>query len=235
MLKFLGNGSAFNNRRDNNSAYFKHDKTLVLIDAGSTVFKNALNKNIFADVSEVFIAITHLHMDHCGSIGQIIMYLYYKMNIRPTVIFPQTDIINILDSSGITRDMYNIVITDDKYIIHNHDNEMITLKIMKSSHVDTIDSYSFLFNYLDKYRFYYSGDAKSIPETVLSDFKNKTIDVIYQDTCGVTNQGNAHLNIEDLCLLIPKEYRNKVYCMHLDQTLEDKYIEDKGFNVAKVV
>ena len=41
MLKFIGTGSAFNTELGNTSAYIKQNKTLLLIDAGPTVFARA--------------------------------------------------------------------------------------------------------------------------------------------------------------------------------------------------
>ena len=73
MLKFLGTGNAFSQK--NTSAYFIHDNQLFLFDCGETVFKQIQKFKLIEKVKKVNIFLTHLHSDHCGSIGSLIFYL----------------------------------------------------------------------------------------------------------------------------------------------------------------
>ncbi|WP_027625614.1 MBL fold metallo-hydrolase [Clostridium lundense] len=58
----------------NTSAYIKDNETLLLIDCGETVFKKILEKSLMAGVKQVHILITHMHLDHIGSLGGFIEF-----------------------------------------------------------------------------------------------------------------------------------------------------------------
>lgn len=76
-IKFLGNGSAFNEELGNNSAFIKDEKLnkLLLIDCGSSVFGSLLKAGILNGVKEVNVLITHLHPDHVGSLGDLFFFI----------------------------------------------------------------------------------------------------------------------------------------------------------------
>ena len=82
--------------------------------------------------------------------------------------------------------------------------------------------------------FYYSGDANGISYTIVDKLKNGQICRIYQDTCGLDYEGNAHLSLRKLCDTIPCKLRNKVYCMHLDKNITVEDIKHNGFNVVDI-
>ena len=81
---------------------------------------------------------------------------------------------------------------------------------------------------------YYSGDANNISVSIVNRIMNGEIDRAYQDTCGLDYQGNNHLSLKKLCSIVQPEFRNKIYCMHLDKHITNEEIRDKGFNVAEV-
>jgi hypothetical protein len=47
-------------------------------------------------------------------------------------------------------------------------------------------------------KIYYSGDSNSIKSSVLERLKNGDIDRLYQDTCKLDYEGNAHLSLRRL-------------------------------------
>ena len=108
----------------------------------------------------------------------------------------------------------------------------VSIEFLPVSHVDTIPSYGFIMKLNDK-MFYYSGDANNLNNKILDKLKNGQIYRIYQDTCGLDYEGNSHLSLKKLCKIVPKEFRNKVYCMHLDKYITEKEIKDNGFNVVE--
>ena len=92
MLKFIGTGSAFNTDMINNSAFIKEETTLFIIDSGETAFARMKNLKLFDDIENVYIAITHTHSDHIGSLGSLVAYLNIFCNIvvllpRPSGVF----------------------------------------------------------------------------------------------------------------------------------------------------
>lgn len=79
---------------------------------------------------------------------------------------------------------------------------------------------------------FYSGDATN------TYFKNNVVgklnhfDILYVDTCKADYEGNVHLSLRELTELIPKKYRHKVWCMHLDEGFVREEAEALGFNVV---
>ncbi len=74
MLSFIGCGSAFAVKNKNNSAFFIDKNTLNLFDCGETVFESIINKNILKGIKKVNIFLSHLHSDHCGSLGTFVFF-----------------------------------------------------------------------------------------------------------------------------------------------------------------
>jgi hypothetical protein len=79
---------------------------------------------------------------------------------------------------------------------------------------------------------YYSGDNNNIPSGILQSLN--FIDEIYQDTCLADYDGNVHLSLRKLCELIPKEYRHKVHCMHIDCDELIEKAKTEGFNIVEI-
>lgn len=229
LLKFLGNGSAFNPFLNDTGAYFKIGKTLFMIDCGSSVFKAALRKNIFEEIKRVCVVITHLHMDHCGSLSQLIMYLLYKKCVKPLIIFPNEEIKELLRITGVTEDMYDYI-SDREVVISGG----VCIRFIDSTHVDKIKCYSIEIENLNGANIYYSGDSGEIPSQILEKYLSGEYDAFFQDTCGEYIPGKVHLNIEVLCRLIPIGKRNRLYCIHLDTLLNKNMIIEKGFNTVNI-
>lgn len=63
-------------------------------------------------------------------------------------------------------------------------------------------------------------------------FFNGDIKELYQDTCNLEYEGNPHMSIKELAKIIPAEYRNRVFCMHIDESLyaNEYKIHEYGFN-----
>jgi ribonuclease BN (tRNA processing enzyme) len=232
-LKFLGRGSAFNVKEGNTSAYIKQDDMLLLIDCGESIFQKIVEKKLLDDVKEVNILITHLHSDHCGSLSSLIMYCYYCKGIKPNIYHPDIeDIKNFLNSTGACySNLWNYM---DRKMLNNDYNLNITPLIM--SHVNELNSYGYhVVDEISKQNVIYSGDTNSIDSFFVSfecyRWKNT---ISYHDTCLADYDGNVHTSLRRLCELVPKEYRNKVYCMHLDcdELIEKAKLE--GFNVVEV-
>ena len=102
---FSGCGAAFNAKENNTSCFFLDaaDKNMLLIDCGSTVFKEMASKSIVLDenqnvigfgdtplkpgdqlrslfdvVDKLFVYITHTHCDHVGSLASLMDYFQWR-------------------------------------------------------------------------------------------------------------------------------------------------------------
>lgn len=231
MIKFTGRGSAFNTELGNTSAFVKNDNSLLVIDCGGTVFHRLQELNLLDGVENLYIIITHTHPDHVGSLGELIFYSYYILKHIPTIFFPNKELIEgFLASIGVSTEMYKL---NNFEIVDVNDISLgkFNIKFLPVSHVNTIPAYGFIMKLYDK-SFYYSGDANNISSDIINSIMNGEIYRVYQDTCGLDYEGNNHLSLRKLCKIVPFQFRNKVYCMHLDEHITEKEIKDKGFNVV---
>ena len=233
MLNFIGMGSAFNTEIGNTSAFVKKNDSLILIDCGGTVFHKLQELSMFDELKNLYIVITHTHPDHVGSLGDVIFYSYYILKHKPTIFFPQKELIErFLTSIGVSAEMYNF---NSNNVEDINDMQLgdFSIDFMPVFHVDTIPAYGFIMK-LNGSVFYYSGDASGISDTIVDKLKNGQICRIYQDTCGLDYEGNAHLSLRKLCDTVPHEFRNKVYCMHLDKNITAEDVKNNGFNVVDI-
>lgn len=56
--------------------------------------------------------------------------------------------------------------------------------------------------------------------------------MIYHDTCIDDSKGNVHTSLRKLSELVAKEYRNQVYCIHIDG---DNFIEEVSKEGSNIV
>jgi hypothetical protein len=250
FLNFIGNGSAFNTRLGNNSAYrvFNGEDHghLFLIDCGGTTFERLMkvgmfDHNEFNHVVDVNVLITHTHPDHIASLGDLIFYCHYTPTINDVnVIVPDGisyEVTQILRLMGIKDEQYNLtlLIGHDDNIVNIGEKKLSIIPI-ESEHVDNLESYGFYIIDLTTESasgIYYSGDSNNIPDVVMEDLEQGGIDLLYQDTCGADYEGNVHLSLSKLAKLIPQELRGKVACMHLDSKFDVNEAVDLGFNVTQ--
>ncbi|WP_243129655.1 MULTISPECIES: hypothetical protein [Clostridium] len=79
---------------------------------------------------------------------------------------------------------------------------------------------------------FYSGDIYETNIDIVNFLKNENL--VYHDTCMDDLEDNVHTSLRKLCELVPREYRNQVYCIHIDG---DNFIEEaskQGFNMVNV-
>ncbi|GAE87686.1 metal-dependent hydrolase [Acetivibrio straminisolvens JCM 21531] len=163
----------------------------------------------------------------------MVFYSYYIKNLRPKILFPDKNLIDvILGSMGVRTNFYEVLSSVDTVIKNNDFNMEVSFR--KCSHVDSIPSYGVLFK-LDGSTLYYSGDSNSISNFVLEGLEKGSIDFLYQDTCGIDYSENPHFYLGRLAKLIKPELRHKVYCMHIDPEFNRDEALELGFNVVEAV
>mgnify|MGYP003619369735 CR=1 FL=1 len=242
-LKFIGNGSAFNTELGNNSAYYIEGNNLFLIDCGSTTFSRIQEMNLLKGIEKVFILITHTHSDHVGSLGDLILYTYYSMGKmferKAVIIAPEElEIRSLLDTFGVGRHMYKLIQPEDEdtFVYLLGEGLEVMIRPVKVQHVKNLNCFGFYIwlEYIDT-TIYYSGDSVDIPPSVILDMKDEFLDYMYQDTCGANFPGNVHLSLNHLSKAIEdKKVRDRVHCMHLDQSFDIDKAKKLGFRVTEV-
>lgn len=235
-LTFLGRGCSNNIFQKNNSAYFIENDELFLIDCGESVFAKLKEHNLLDNISTINVMITHTHSDHVGSLGTLILYCYFNIKVKVNIILPNNalhkeDIINLARIFGCTEEMYNII---DEEEYDNKYKTFTTIRYKQTEHVSQISSYGILFETTEGL-VYYSGDTKEINNVKQIISSGKKIDKIYMDTTTANNPDNVHLYIGYLNEEIPKELKNKVYCMHFNNDECIELAKVYGFNVVELI
>lgn len=229
MLSFIGRGSAFNTKEGNTSAFYKVGNDMLLIDCGSDVYARLREKNILDDVENIWIALTHLHPDHVGSLGDLIFYMFYIKGTRPKILTPQnvvydpfaakfiSDIMTMLNIQGITPNFYEIVTSEIP--------ELGTIiGFSPVNHIAQYLSYS-LNIVIEETVIFYSGDGVDIcPSPEL-------YDIIYQEFSFYETPVHCHYTK----LKEYGKYKDKVYLMHIDDSSKLWSIPNMGFKVVELV
>jgi len=232
MLKFIGSGSAFNTNLGNTSAYIKKDDKLLLIDCGELTFDGILKLNLMEGIKELHILITHTHSDHIGSLGSLILYSYYINGIRPTIYLPDFHFYKILGLMGVTSK--HCYLKDATFINKITIPSMnIKLEYVPTVHCKEMNSYSIFINKDDEKTIFFSGDSYEINNIAFNFLEERKIDYFYQDTCKADYPDNVHLSLNKLVESVPKQFRSKIYCMHLDNTFSKEEAKQFGFNVVE--
>ena len=197
-LIFLGSDSGFGAK--NNSAYYETDNTLVIIDCGFTVFNIIKEKFDLKKYDSIEVIITHLHNDHAGSLGQLILYSWFVFHKKITVISRCKHIKKYLKITGATDGAYDIK--------HSTPN----LKFIKTKHVKNMDCYGFILT-LDNESIIYTGDTSTLKpfEPYFSQISKLYVDVS-------AFNGGVHLYIDEILPVLDnlKSKGISIFLMHID-------------------
>ena len=235
-LKFLGRGSAFNVSESNTSAYYKNENGLMLlIDCGETVFGTIKQNNILNDVQKLHIVISHTHSDHIGSLGSLCLLNFFARKQKTNIVLSgkeDLDVLvkNVLAAFGIDEKYINFVTIND---LLNDFKEFESFEYVKGNHVAEIPTYGFLINHKTDGITYYSSDTNDVTtlKSLILNKKNKT-DAIYIDTCKADYPGNVHLSARILLEVVPQNFKDKIWCMHLDNAAFEPDLINMEFNVV---
>lgn len=222
MLKFLGTGGAFAHDLGNNSAYYKKDDMLVLIDCGEDTTKRIKELNLLDGINTLNIIITHFHSDHVGSLGSLLLskegLTMPAVNlISPTLVMLKT-LVAINGAENHNQHFY----TPENF-------PLFPIKAYKQVH-ERMEAYGYIME-LEGKTIYYSGDTKSIHSEVLDRFLKGEIDYFYQDLR--ENVNPFHLSYSEINEMIPENMRSKITCMHFNKAEDIPVIESMGYSTVK--
>ena len=212
-LNFLGTESGFGN--NNNSAYFEIDNEFVLIDCGFTVFKQLKDNIDFKRYNKINVIITHMHNDHCGSLSQLILYLWFVYGTKTNIITKCKNMNTYLEITGTTKEAYEIT---DSYN---------NLFFIETEHVRELDCYGFKLQIKEK-NIIFTGDTKDINSFL--EYMNDTNE-LYID---VSKNGGVHLKFEEIIPVLEKIKKagTNIYLMHIDDYEYIKKLNNNQFFFA---
>lgn len=236
MLKFIGTGSAFNQDLGNTSAYIKDGETLLLIDCGETVFQRIKEIKLLDDVKKVYIAITHNHSDHIGSLGSLVEYLYIVKGIVPNFVLANGDsaeaqekaLRDYLTSIDISEEQYDFAYGD---MMEDVLPNLLKCEMPQVKHSKRITSYA-LELYFKDFIVYYTGDQNDLSYLKKIAKKLKKNDLVYTD-CSLRDYKNRiHVTLAELEEIFAEEQRGNVTCMHFENFNTYSEAKNAGFKVA---
>lgn len=236
-LKFLGTGSAFQTNLYNNTAYFIEGETLFLLDCGETSFAQLKQQPFFEKINQIYVVFTHTHSDHIGGLGQLVEYCENVLTKKLNIIVPNIgdnplykDINSLLDIFSISKDKYNFLTPKE---IENKYQKIRKITFLPTEHAPELSGkcYSLIIETEEGPILYTSDsiDTKYINYLI----EKKNYSKIYVDV--TLTIPTVHLDLNILNEIVPKDQKEKVYCMHFDsQTCMERACEF-GFNIAPSV
>src|SRR5699024_9423551 len=144
-----------------------------------------------------------------------------------------TKVRELLSLMGVTENHYNYTPVRHTHEIKLKEFEDLTiLDVHKNKQVKEIFSFGYTLKLKDNV-IYYSGDTSDLSIEIVEYIEIGNIDIENFDTCELEYEGNVNLTSRKLKELIKEEYRDKVWCMHLDTGFNVKDMEESGFNVTE--
>lgn len=237
-LKFLGRGGAFFTEEGNTAAYFIEDKTLFFIDCGETVFSKIIQLDLLKrnHIEKVYCFVTHMHGDHVGSLSSLIYYCHY-IDINNPIAFRlvcpdilKDELFPMLKSQGCI-DFFNFNSPDS---LSGKFRSFDRVRFIQTTHQQNIPAFCIEFE-TSNGKIFYSGDTNNLELIQSYVDQGMAIERMYVEATTLDYPGNAHLPLRKLDKIIPKEFRNKVYLMHFNNSECIAKAQELGFQVVKCV
>lgn len=222
-LSFLGYGDSYNYINGNNSAFFKRDRNLFIFDMGQSIFAKILYLKLLDNIDNVVIFLTHLHLDHIGSLGEALTYFkIFNKNISFKIVYP---------SFSLLKDALKLYPLEEKDVITSIEGDILGVKFLVKEARHISNSYC-CFISCDSSRFYYSGDNSELNPLALDMLRNNKLDYFYQDVS--ISSSSYHIGYEELKRNIERKYRDKLILMHLPSNFDEIKAKEDGFRVSSL-
>ncbi len=230
-IDFLGIGSAWNIKYDNTSAYIKKDNKMILIDCGESIARKIIHDNILDNIEELYILISHTHSDHIGSLGTLLFYSKYNKCIKNYMVLP-----NDKEYLNNLKEYLRLVDISSEITFVNADtlkdtSGFKTFNILKVTHVETLPCYCFVFED-DENLIYYSADNCNIE--YIKHFLQFENAKIYTEISNNPELSKEHLELVLLEKTTSILQRKRIYLMHINESINEEEIKNKGFNIPKI-
>ena len=231
-LHFLGHGAAFYVEAGNTSAYLREGSRLLLLDCGESVFADLLRRGVLSGVTDITVALSHLHSDHCGSLGSLCHYCYYMLHLIPQIVLPadgnyRAEVTTLLRLFGVQENAYALVPDggDLGFLSFR------SFSYVRTRHAEGMRCFSFVFE-TDAGGVFYSADTCTTDTLVDFLQTHPNFERAYMDSTDADYPGNIHLPIGQIAQVVPAEKRGCVYMMHLNRAACAEAGRTFGFSCA---
>ncbi|MFR5794809.1 MAG: MBL fold metallo-hydrolase [Christensenellales bacterium] len=189
----------------NTSAYLREGSRLLLLDCGESVFADLLRRGVLSGVTDITVALSHLHSDHCGSLGSLCHYCFYMLHIVPKLVLPEdaayrADVATLLRLFGVQENAF--AFAEDGGALGF--SSFRSFRYVPTRHSDGMRCFSFIFE-TENGGVFFSSDTCTT-ET-LAAFINR-IRISNAPTWIPTDAdypGNIHLPIGQIAQVVPAE------------------------------
>ncbi|MDL2317498.1 MBL fold metallo-hydrolase [Eubacteriales bacterium OttesenSCG-928-A19] len=225
-LRFLGVGAAFAPEFGNTGAFFIRGDDLFLIDCGEQAFDKLMRSGVLPECpGEVTVVLTHMHSDHCGSLGSLCLYVAERMGRQVTIVHPNEDVRELLAMMGVADNQYSLKSA--------YEAGGLRISPMPTRHVPLIPAFSYLLED-EKGGVYYSGDTCELPPQVLYELRGGKIRHAYQEAMYLERppeKGVPHLLYSDLLSMVEHPLRERMTLMHFNVDFR-RLAQRDGFQTA---
>ena len=215
-LHFLGCGAAFQPAMGNTAAYWAEGERLLLLDCGETVFGRLLRTGALRGVKEVYVAVSHLHSDHCGSLGSLALYCRYVLGAPLKLLVPDRE--GYIDSLRSLMTLYGVS-SQDYALIRSRAlpgfAAFTDLRYVPTEHAPGMECFSFVLE-TPEGGVFYSADTCTTEQLKAFISAHDHIHRIYMETTLDENPHGVHLSLSKLAAVLPPPLRGITYLMHLN-------------------
>ncbi|MGN0775658.1 MAG: MBL fold metallo-hydrolase [Candidatus Ventricola sp.] len=233
-LQFLGRGSAFNAAQGNTAACLREGERLLLLDCGETVFRELTARGLLKGAREVTVAISHLHSDHCGSLGTLSHYCRYALGAQLRVVVPDCeaykgDLRTLLHFFGSEEGKAYRFVSAGPLGFAAFER----LDFVPTRHAEGMQCYSFVLETASGGVFY---SADTCTEEPFLEFlrTHPAFECAYMDVTGTDSTNGVHLPLSRLAEVTPEALRGRVCLMHVNDDACIARGEQLGFRCVQV-
>ena len=233
-LHFLGRGAAFNPLEKSTSAYVKEGDRLLLLDCGESVFAELIRRGLLQSAKEVWIAVSHLHSDHSGSLGSVTLYCTEILKFKAKLLLPTGDeryereLHQLLNLFGVSDSLVDYV----PETALTGFSAFSSFRFCRTKHAPQMVCYSFAFD-TPEGGVYYTADSAVADGIAAFIASHPDYERIYAETIDAPSHP-VHLPLHVLAELIPEGQRGKVSMMHLNGANAEASARALGFDVVTV-
>lgn len=192
-LDVLGVNGALSEGKNTSLVVWENPQNGLLLDCGSTVFQDVLQKRMVEHINTVFIS--HRHQDHIGSLETLLEYRWLVLQKKTAVL------------GAITSDILTDLLGDEWPLYAELLTDMPQYTLIPTTHSPRMPSTG-----LFTHGVLYSGDTNA---SLLNTPSAQKAHVIFHDTALQTNP--SHCSLAALAEA-PLEIRQKTYLIHYRAT-----------------